>query len=102
MGRFTFHQFRLVTLNSHKLMRTPNQTSASTINNLKQRLAIAERKVELMDRFANETGGDLGQISWLTMQMLAIAGTLELPADKTLKDLAAWAVTFKSNLSKPK
>ena len=32
------------------------------------------------------------QVSWLTGEMLAIAKTLRLPPDKTLKDLSAWAV----------
>ena len=33
------------------------------------------------------------QVSWLTGEMLAIAKTLRLPPDKTLKDLSAWAVS---------
>jgi hypothetical protein len=38
------------------------------------------------------------QVDWLTMTMLSIANTLQLPADKTLKDLPSWAVNVMSKL----
>jgi len=40
------------------------------------------------------------QINWLTLTLLGIAHTLQMPADLMLRDLEGWAATQMAELSK--
>jgi hypothetical protein len=40
----------------------------------------------------------LNQVDWLTMTLLAVAKTLQLPAGQTLKDLPHWSAVVMSKL----